>query len=111
MLQLQIKSCRDVDLDNRLQACYLGDFLLDGKTTHLDQRLLAKVQQVRRPRPRHCYTAACLTALSAVAVQSCAVLKHANARAFIRATYLDDNAAAQSKVRRPRRLSRLCLCL
>lgn len=49
MLQLQIKSCRDVDLDNRLQACYLGDFLLDGKTTHLDQRLLAKVQQVRRP--------------------------------------------------------------
>lgn len=51
MLQLQIKSCRDVDLDNRLQACYLGDFLLDGKTTHLDQRLLAKVQQVRRPRP------------------------------------------------------------
>jgi hypothetical protein len=73
VLQLQIRSCRDIDLDNRLQACYLGDIILEGKTTHLDQGLLSKVQQ------------------------SCAILKYANARAFIRATYLDDNASAQSK--------------
>jgi SOS-response transcriptional repressor LexA len=74
VLQLQIRRCRDIDLDNRLQACYLGDIILEGRTLHLDQLLLSKVQQ------------------------SCAILKYANARAYIRATYLDDNASAQSKV-------------
>lgn len=73
ILEVQMKFCRDLDVDNRLQACFLGEVILEGKNTHLDP---AVIQELAR---------------------SCYVLKYANAIAYIRSNYLNDHAGAQSK--------------
>lgn len=46
VLRLQIKNCRDNDLDNRLQSCFLGELIMEGKMGHLDPTLLSEVQKV-----------------------------------------------------------------
>lgn len=73
ILEVQMKLCRDLDVDNRLQACFLGEVVLEGKNTHLDPAVIHEL------------------------AQSCSVLKYANAIAYIRWNYLNDHAGAQSK--------------